>query len=127
MSAIAERESSSRKDRYVASWDAARTRNRVAGTRIRSAPTLTSAIFVRPSRPHSESRKSAYGNPHGRSGSVASSTPMPGTITTFCRRTHHAVRKTSMIFPRPLVTIDRSPEACRYSPLYQFSRTAGIP
>ena len=89
---IASRDWASRYDRYAASRADQRTRARVGRLPIAAAPTLTSATRVPDSRPLAQSRNSEYGKPHGRSGSVVSRTPMPGTITTSCRRTQAAVR-----------------------------------
>ena len=77
--------------------------------------------------PDSDSRNSEYGQPHGRSGSVVSSTPMPGTITTSCLRTQFAVRKASTSLPSPFRTTDESLDAVAYSSRYQFMRTARTP
>ena len=52
---------------------------------------------------------------------------MPGTITTSCRRTQAAVRKTSTSLPRPFAAIAPARDAVRYSPRYQCSRVAGMP
>jgi len=67
------------------------TSHRMARWSIKSAPTLTSATFVPKSRPVALSRNIEYGVCHARKGRVASSTPIPGTITTSWRRTHEAV------------------------------------
>ena len=66
------------------------------------APTLTSATLVPNSFPDALSRNIAYGVSHGRIGRLASSTPMPGTITTSWRRTQDAVRTASTPLPSTL-------------------------
>jgi len=124
---IASRDGASRYDRCAASRADQRTSVRTGREPIGAAPTPTSATGVRVSRPDAHSRNRAYGNPHGRSGSVASSTPIPGTITTSCRRTQAAVRNTSTAFPAPFVTTAPARDAVRYSPRFQCIRVAAIP
>ena len=68
------------------------------------APTPTSATFVPESRPDAQSRNIVYGTPQGRIGRLASSTPMPGTMTTSCLRTQEAVRNASAPLPSTLST-----------------------
>ena len=73
---------------------------RVSHGRMSFAPTLTNATFVPNSLPDTQTRSIEYGVCHGRRGRVASSTPMPGTITTSWRRTQEAVRNASMAIPK---------------------------
>ncbi len=91
------------------------------------APTLTSATFVPKSLPEAHIRNSAYGVPQGRIGSVVSRIPVPGTITTSCRRTQAAVRNTSMPLPRLLSAIAVTPDVRSAYLVYHCSKVASIP
>src|SRR5215468_4118464 len=94
---------------------------------ITLAPTPTSATFVPKSRPDAESRNIVYGTPQGRSGRVASSTPMPGTMTTSCRRTQDAVRNASTALPRALSALAPAPPARSWYFWYHSNGIVSMP
>ena len=68
-----------------------------------------------------------YGTPQGCNGTLASRTPIPGTMTTSCRRTQEAVRNGSMTLPSTFSTVAVTPDArCSYR-WYQSSGIAPKP
>src|SRR3954447_22326175 len=99
--------------------------HRVAHLVTTLEPTLTRATLVPLSRAVTPSQNSEYGNAHGRSGRVASRTPMPGTITTSWRRTHAQVRKGSSSLPRTLRALARAPVAVPAWGSYHCKAVAG--
>ncbi len=89
------------------------------------APTLTSATLVPNTRPEALSRNMAYGVRQGRSGRVASSTPMPGTMTRSWRRTQAAVRTASATIPAAVPSARRGRDSRALSGVYQCNWAAG--
>ena len=101
--------------------------HRVARWLMRFAPTLTSATLVPNSFPEALSRNIAYGVSHGRIGRLASSTPMPGTMTTSWRRTQVAVRTASAPLPSTLSPAASGPGARCSSGWCQCRGVASMP
>ncbi len=102
-------------------------KNRVGRWLMLFAPTLTSATLVPVSRPPAHSRNIAYGTPQARSGRLASSTPMPGTITASCLRTQRTVRPASTSLPSTRAAADGTPSRRPSNCLAHCSGTAASP
>src|SRR5690606_28836549 len=101
--------------------------DRVTRSRSILAPMLTRATLVPNGFAATPSQNSEYGNAHGRTGVVVSSTPMPGTITTSYLRTHANVRNGSSSLPRIFIAAPASPVVEPACASYHCIDVAGAP